>query len=67
MDATEVSVRELDALFDQAPVAMVFRDRKLRTWRTNAAFRELTGLPDEALIGRRPSEIDMAGRVMDTD
>jgi len=67
MDATELSVRELDALFDQAPVAMVFRDRELRTRRTNAAFRELTGLPDEALIGRRPSEIDMAGRVMDTD
>jgi PAS domain S-box-containing protein len=66
MDATELSVRELDALFDQAPVAMVFNDRELRARRTNEAFRQLTGLPDEALIGRRPSEICKAGRVMDT-
>src|SRR5258708_30606833 len=66
MDAAELSVRELDALFDQAPVAMVFTDRELRTWRTNAAFRRLTGLPDEALIGRRPSEAGMAGPLMGT-
>ncbi len=67
MDTPELSSRELDALFDQAPVAMVFTDRELRAQRTNAAFRQLTGLPDEALIGRRPSELDTAGRVMDTD
>src|SRR5262249_41655994 len=67
MDTPELSIRELDALFDQAPVAMVFRDRELRTRRTNAAFRQLTGLPDEELIGRRPSETPMAGRVVDTD
>jgi PAS domain S-box-containing protein len=66
MDVTELSSRELDALFDQSPVAMVFTDRELRTRRTNAAFRRLTGLPDEALIGRRPSEAGMADRVMDT-
>jgi PAS domain S-box-containing protein len=52
------SIRELDVLFDQAPVALVFRDRELRAQRTNAAFRRLVGLPDEALIGRRPSEVD---------
>ena len=53
------SVRELDALFDQAPVAMAFLDRELRHRRTNAAFRRLLGLPDEAIIGRRPTEIDV--------
>jgi PAS domain S-box-containing protein len=49
---------ELDALFDHAPVALAFRDRELRVRRTNAAFRRLVGLPDKAVIGRRPSEID---------
>src|SRR5215469_2324257 len=67
MDRPELSSRELDALFDQAPVAMVFADGDLRTRRTNAAFRQLTGLPDEALIGRRPSEVDKGDRIMDTD
>jgi len=67
MDTPELSLRELDALFDQAPVAMVFADRDTRTMRINAAFRQLTGLPDEALIGRRPTEFDMADRVMDLD
>jgi PAS domain S-box-containing protein len=57
-DSAFVSLRELDALFDQAPVAMAFHDRELRARRTNAAFRQLFGLPDEALIGRRPSEFD---------
>jgi PAS domain S-box-containing protein len=67
MDTPELSLRELDALFDQAPVAMVFADREARTMRINAAFRQLTGLPDDALIGRRPTEFDMADRVMDLD
>src|SRR5215469_8073147 len=67
MDTPELSLRELEALFAQSPVGMVFIDRELRTRRTNAAFRQLTGLPDEALIGRRPSETYTAGRVMDTD
>src|SRR5258708_4742389 len=53
------SSRELDALFDQSPIAMVCNDRELRTRRTNAAFRRLAGLPDEALIGRRPTEVDL--------
>jgi PAS domain S-box-containing protein len=51
-----LSIRDLDALFDQSPIALVFNDRELRTRRTNAAFRRLVGLPDEVLIGRRPSE-----------
>src|SRR5258708_38489229 len=67
MDATELSVRELDALFDQSPVAMVFSDRELRTRRANAAFRQLTGIPEEALIGRRPSQTQGADRLVDTD
>ena len=55
MDTPERSSRELDALFDQSPIAMVFGDRELRARRTNAAFRRLIGLPDEAIIGRRRS------------
>ena len=57
-DPAFVPLRVLDALFDQAPVAMAFLDRELRYRRTNAAFRRLTGFPDEAIIGRRPTEID---------
>jgi PAS domain S-box-containing protein len=51
-------IRELDVLFDQSPIALVFLDRELRAKRTNAVFRRLVGLPDEAIIGRRPSEVD---------
>jgi PAS domain-containing protein len=36
---------------------LVLSDRELRTRRINAAFRQLFGLPDEAIIGRRPSEV----------
>jgi PAS domain S-box-containing protein len=54
-----LSIRELDALFDQSPIPMVFGDRELRARRTNAAFRQLVGLPDEAILGRRPSEGDV--------
>jgi PAS domain S-box-containing protein len=56
-DSALVSLRELDALFDRAPVALVLGDCELRARRTNAAFRQLFGLPDEAIIGRRPSEV----------
>jgi PAS domain S-box-containing protein len=48
MDTPELSIRELDALFDQSPVAMVFTDVEMRTRRANAAFRELAGLSEEA-------------------
>jgi PAS domain S-box-containing protein len=50
--------RELDALFGQVPIPLVFCDPELRARRTNAAFRRLLGLPDEAIIGRRFSELD---------
>ncbi|HTU72850.1 MAG TPA: PAS domain-containing protein, partial [Trebonia sp.] len=66
MDIPELSIRELDALFDQSPVAMTFTDVDLRTRRANMAFRQLTGLSEEALIGRRPSEVPGAGRLIDT-
>jgi len=67
MDTPELSVRELDVLFDQSPVPMVFVDRELRTRRINAAFRRLTGLSEEAVIGRRPTETEEADRLMDTE
>jgi PAS domain S-box-containing protein len=57
-DSALLSTRELNALFDQSPAGLVYTDRELRVRRTNAAFRRLVGQPDEALIGRRPSEID---------
>jgi PAS domain S-box-containing protein len=56
-----LSIRELDVLFDQSPIALVFGDRELRARWTNAAFRRLVGLPDEAIIGRRPTETDDHG------
>jgi PAS domain S-box-containing protein len=57
-DSALGSIRELNAVFDQSPVGLVFSDCDLRVTRTNAAFRRLVGLPDEALLGRRPSEVD---------
>ena len=65
MDTPELSPRELGALFGQSPIGMLFSDREVRNRRTNAAFRELVGLPDEALIGRRPTQVEGAARVMD--
>ncbi len=62
-DSARGSIRELGALFDQSPIALVFVDPELRVKRTNAAFRRLVGMPGEVLIGRRPSEV---GGGMDT-
>src|SRR5258708_37197846 len=62
-DSAPGSIRELGALFDQSPIALVFVDRELRVKRTNAAFRRLVGMPGKVLIGRRPSEV---GAGMDT-
>ena len=66
MDTPELSIRELDVLFEQSPVAMVFSDRDLRTRRANAAFRQLTGIPESAFIGHRPSQTEGADRLADT-
>jgi len=67
MGTPELSLRALDALFDQSPVATIFSDVDLRTRRANLAFRELTGLPEEGLIGRRPSQVEGANRIVDTE
>jgi PAS domain S-box-containing protein len=53
-----ISICDLDALFDQSPIALVFFDSEQRVRRTNAAARRLAGFPDEAIIGRRPTEVD---------
>jgi PAS domain S-box-containing protein len=57
-EATDSTFYRTPVLFDQAPVALAFLDLELRAKRINAAFRRLFGLPDEAIIGRRPSEVD---------
>jgi PAS domain S-box-containing protein len=66
-DSARGSLRGLDALFDQSPIALAFYDRELRYKRTNAAWRQLIGLPDRVLIGRRPSEIDHSPDVASND
>src|SRR5258708_33165958 len=59
MDMPErTSSRELDALFDQVPVALAFFDPEMRYLRTNAELRQMAGLTDEEIIGRRPSAAD---------
>jgi PAS domain-containing protein len=58
LDPDPGSVWELETLFDQSPVALFFSDPELRAKRTNAAFRRLVDLPDEAIIGHRPSKFD---------
>jgi PAS domain S-box-containing protein len=63
----ELSIRELEALFEQSPVAMIFTDRDLRNRRANAAFRQLAGISDETLIGRRPSQTEGADWLLDTE
>jgi PAS domain S-box-containing protein len=67
MDIPELPGRKLAALFDQSPVAMVFMDVEVRAVRANAAFRQLTGLSDEVLIGYRPTEVPEADRILDTE
>ncbi|HTU71920.1 MAG TPA: SpoIIE family protein phosphatase [Trebonia sp.] len=66
MDTPELSACALDALFDQSPAAVIFVDVELRAQRANAAFRRLTGLSEEELVGHRPSETPRSGRVSDT-
>ncbi|HUN35466.1 MAG TPA: SpoIIE family protein phosphatase [Trebonia sp.] len=67
MDTPELSVRELEALFEQSPVAMIFTDRDLRNRRANAAFRRLARVSDDTVIGRRPSETEGADWLLDTE
>jgi PAS domain S-box-containing protein len=67
MEIPELSIRELEALFEQSPVAMIFTDRELRNRRANAAFRQLARISDDTLIGRRPTETEGADWLLDTD
>jgi PAS domain S-box-containing protein len=67
MDIPELSVHELEALFEQSPVAMIFTGPDLRNRRANAAFRKLAKISDETLIGRRPSQTEGADWLLDTD
>jgi PAS domain S-box-containing protein len=47
----------LDALFEKAPIGLVVVDRELRYMQVNEAMAALNGLPAEAHIGRRMSEL----------
>lgn len=47
----------LETLLNEAPVAFAFYDTQLRYRRINRALAETNGLPIEAHLGRRPSEI----------
>src|SRR3954466_12040583 len=54
----DVPVRGLvDAMFAQAPIGIAYWDTDLRYRRLNAELAAMNGLPVEAHIGRRPSEI----------
>ncbi|HTU71989.1 MAG TPA: GAF domain-containing SpoIIE family protein phosphatase [Trebonia sp.] len=66
MDTPELSIRELDALFEQSPVAMVFNDNEMRARRANAAFRQLMGFPEGDLVGRPPTGQTAVTPVFDT-
>ena len=61
-DSAPGSIRELDALSDQSPIAMIFFDCELRVRRTNAAFRRLAGLPS-SIPARRALSARVAGQV----
>jgi PAS domain-containing protein len=47
----------LDALFANAPVGLAFWDRDMRYQRINAELAAMNGVPIEAHIGRRPSDV----------
>ncbi len=66
----------LDALFANAPVGLGFWDRELRYRRVNGQLAAMNGVPVEAHLGRRPSEVLPAlgphlehtlQRILDTD
>ena len=67
MDTPELSIRELDALFEQSPVAMIFTDTEMRARRANTAFRQLMGFPAGELIGRSPTRQPGVAQILDTE
>lgn len=48
---------QLRTFIDEAPVALAMLDRDMRYLAANSYWRELIGLGDEELVGRRPSEV----------
>ena len=50
-------LRELEAVYDSAPVGLCVLDRDLRFVRLNRRFAEINGVPVEAHLGRTPFEI----------
>jgi PAS domain S-box-containing protein len=66
MDTPELSIRELDALFEQSPVAMIFTDNEMRARRANTAFRQLMGFPKGDLLGRPPTRQPGISQILDT-
>jgi len=65
LDASNAELRRLSernllllhTVFAQTPAGLAFLDRDLRFLRVNTALAEITGLPVEAHIGRRPDEV----------
>jgi len=67
MDTPELSIRELNALFEQSPIAMVFNDNEMRARRANAAFRDLMGFTEGELVNQPPTKQTAVTRVFDTE
>lgn len=53
----ETSLALIDTLFDTAPVGLAFMDTDLRCVRINQSLANMHGLPIEAHLGRRASEV----------
>ncbi len=53
----EDALRELDAVYQGAPVGLAVMDRDFRFLRVNERLAEMTGLPLEAHIGRLAGEV----------
>jgi PAS domain S-box-containing protein len=66
MDIPELSIRGLDALFDQSPVAMIFTDSQMRARRANTAFRQMMGVPKGDLIGHPLTQQALVSDILDT-
>jgi PAS domain S-box-containing protein len=65
--AAEEALRELDGLYQSAPIGLAVMDRDMRFLRVNERIAELTGLPVAAHIGKLPSEVNpgVAGQAQD--
>ncbi len=50
-------LREIEAVYDSAPVGLCVLDRDLRFVRLNRRFAEIDGVPVEVHLGRTPGEV----------